>query len=170
MLTAENQQFEEFLNRLKENGDFFDCRGKTAASFKKYFLPSSEEMFLMKEGKIKTAKSPKKIILFGLDLIDLSALTLLDQIMKYPKEDFFYFKRRKNSIVIGRAEENFPAPPGGDLIFQKNSKNNYNIFINTKKGGALIKKFNNFFTEDKNGESASAPPLPREKSAWTKEL
>ena len=93
MLAIKQEKTEEFLEKLKEKFEVFDVRNNKLP-FKQYFLPASEQMFPL-------PKPPKKFVIFGLDPVDLEALIQLDEIMSKPKEDFFYWQRRKQALVIG---------------------------------------------------------------------
>ncbi len=66
-------------------------------SFKKYFLPPSEEI-------LPVPKPPEKFIL-NLNKIDLEALDQLDEIMSKPKEDFYYWQRRKKAEIVPLEKE-----------------------------------------------------------------
>jgi len=93
MLVIKKDKKEEFLEKLKEKFEVFDLR-EDKLPFKKYFLPAEEKMFPI-------PKPPKKFVIFGLNPVDLEALIQLDEIMSKPKEDFYYWQRRKQAIVIG---------------------------------------------------------------------
>jgi len=93
MLIIKEQKINAFLEKLKEKFEVFDVR-EDKLPFKKYFLPAEERIF-------PVPKTPKKFVVFGLDLADLEALTQLDEIMSKPKQDFYYWQRRKQALVIG---------------------------------------------------------------------
>jgi ferredoxin len=93
MLIINERQLNNFIAELKKKFDFFDVRNENLP-FKKYFFPATEEIF-------PVPKPPKKFVIFGLDPIDLEAITQLDEIMSKPKEDFYYWQRRKQALVIG---------------------------------------------------------------------
>lgn len=150
MSMIENEQMEPFLKKIQKDGfALFDTRNGVF-SFKKFFLPPAQKMFQKSgiSGKIITEKPLRKFILFGLNQIDLSALTYLDEIMSRPYKDFFYFQNRKRAIIIGLIRENSDSPSGGDLIFQKISSGNYNVFTNTKIGKKFIEKYDIFFKQE----------------------
>ena len=60
-------------------------------SFKHYFFPPEEKI-------LPVPKPPEKFSL-SLNKIDLEALTQLDEIMSKPKEDFYYWQRRKRAEI-----------------------------------------------------------------------
>jgi ferredoxin len=93
MLVIKKQNIENFLEKLKKKFEVFDARDNKLP-FKQYFLPAEERIF-------PVPKPPKKFVVFGLDTFDLEALTQLDEIMSKPKEDFYYWQRRKQALVIG---------------------------------------------------------------------
>ena len=145
MLVIAQENLEKFLGKLKEKFDFFDVKDDKLP-FKKYFFPPIEEIFKSVKGKISVAKPAKKFILFGLPLPALEALTYLDEIMRKPKEDFFYLQNRKQAIVIGLIDEEIDSMPGGDIIFQKIG-DQYKVWAENAKAKKLIEKNKDFFKE-----------------------
>lgn len=150
MLVINKDGLENFLQKLKEEFKVFDLRSfYDPLPFKKYFFPPEQEIFSSdKKGKIKTPKLPEKFVLFGLHLPALEALTYLDEIMKKPNEDFFYFQKRKQAIVIGLIDEEIDSMPGGDIIFQKIG-DKYKVWFDGVKAKKLVESNKKFFTEDK---------------------
>lgn len=174
MLIIKEEKMDKFLEKLKEEFDFFDAKSDSPAggmSFKRYFLPPAEEIFVrhVKPNKSTsgavTVRAPKKFIVFGLNLPDLEALTYLDEIMRNPNEDFFYLQKRNQAIVIGLIKEKIDASPGGDIVFQDVGKAEYRIWQNTAKGKNLIKKYKEFFEESTTVvDSGEAPQIPDNES------
>lgn len=167
MVLTKNQLTNNFLNELKKEYVVLDARNEILP-FKKYFLPPVEEMFFKEKNKFKTPPPPNKIALFGLNEKDLNALSYLDEIMRGndslehnqresvssnqsgPFYDYFYFKRRDNSIIIGLISENSDLNPVADIIFQKSGKDFYKAYSNTKEGEKIILNYNKFFEEKKD--------------------
>lgn len=169
LLIITQKQLDILLKNLKKNFDFFDCRNH-ALGFKQYFLPPEEEIFQDDGKKIKSSKKPKIFILYGLNFLELEALTQLDNIMRKPYKDYFYFQKRKQAIVIGLIKEEIDTAPGGDIVFQKiNKKNYYKVLINSKKAEKLINQ--KLFTEIKITEKLD-PQIPQGKSLnqWQKNM
>lgn len=96
MLIIKEQKINEFLEKLREKFEVLDLRNdpESGTSFKNLFFPAEEKMF-------PVPKPPKKFVVFGLSEIDLEALIQLDEIMSKPKEDFYYWQKRKQALVIG---------------------------------------------------------------------
>ncbi len=134
-------------------------KDKTALSAKGHFLAPRENLFsfIFKQKKLSVLpKFKKKLLLFGLDLVDLEGLDQLDEIMTRPKEDYFYLQQRKNSVVVGLSECSITAPVTiGDLILEKINKNQYRAVPLTKIGGNIIK--NIFFKKEKNPKILNYP-------------
>lgn len=134
-------------------------KNKTALSPKGYFLPPREKLFsfFFKNKKLLASlKSPKKLLLFGLDLIDLEALDQLDEIMAKPQEDYFYLQKRNNSIIVGLSEYSMISPITiGDLVLEKINKDQYRVLVLTKNGQMLAK--NKFFRKEKNPKVLNYP-------------
>lgn len=106
MFIIKENKIKELLCKLGDSWKIFDVRNDKLP-LKKYFFPPVEETFSSdKKGKIKTARPIEKFVLFGLNLPQLEALTQLDEIMSKPHEDFFYWQRRKQAIVIGSNDKN----------------------------------------------------------------
>lgn len=169
MLKIENQKISNFLKEIKKEYDLKDLR-TSKFSFKKYFLPPKQRIFsLSKNGKIKTEKAPKKILIFGLNAEDISALIYFDEIMSKPYKDFFYFQNRNKSIVIGITENKTENISGGDIILQK-TENHYIIITNTKKGRNLINKYKDFFEEKNDVYGTETATENESENKWKKEI
>jgi sulfhydrogenase subunit beta (sulfur reductase) len=111
----------------------------TTRSIKEFFLPAKEDIFVVEKNRLREFRSPKKFVLFGLNHHDLEALTQLDEIMAKPKEDYFYFSKRKAAIVIGLINESIKNPPGGDFVLMRINENQYEAISLTEKGRILAK-------------------------------
>jgi sulfhydrogenase subunit beta (sulfur reductase) len=149
MLCIKESEINNFLEKLKENYEVFDVRNDLLP-FKQYFLPPEEKIFEKKKNKIKAALKPAPFVLFGLSFYDLEALNQLDEIMEKPVEDYFYFQRRNQSIVIGLIEEDIDSLPGGEIVFQKINNDYYRVWFKSKKEQQWLKKYRKFFEEIKN--------------------
>jgi len=157
MLVIAKRNFEFFIEKLRSEFGFFDLRDvNSPLPFKKYFFPEVQEIFKSdKKGKISVSKTPaKEFVLFGLSLTDLDAIAYLDEIMKKPNEDFFYYQKRNKAVIIGITDEDFDAAPSGDIIFQnvhvvggQQDGNLYRVFTNTRKGKNIVLKNKDFFEE-----------------------
>jgi ferredoxin len=102
---------------------------------KEFFLPPEEQLFAEENNETKIAKPESKpILIFGLKEDDLEAITYLDEIMSKPAEDFYYWQRRKSSVLVGISEKEFQAAPKCDLLLKKKDENNYFIFSFSEKG------------------------------------
>ncbi|MBI5046086.1 MAG: 4Fe-4S dicluster domain-containing protein [Candidatus Niyogibacteria bacterium] len=130
-----------FLNELKKKFVVIDCR-KNILAPKQYLFPAQETAFNfdIKKSRLKTLPPIKPFILFGLPLRDLEAITRLDEIMSRPNKNYYYFRRRSKTTIIGLTDEQFNIPPGGDLILQKLSPKDFAVMPVTAKGTVLIKK------------------------------
>lgn len=176
MLVINDKNLEVFIEKLKEKFDFFDIRNDKLP-FKKYFFPPVQEIFTRnplsksKTSDLKTAKTPAKFVLFGLNLPQLEALTQLDEIMQKPNEDFFYFQNRKQSIVIGLIDVEIDAMPGGDIIFQKIGEGKYKVWAENAKSKQIIKENKVFFEEIEDEEIESARSFELSEGAeWSKTM
>ena len=134
-------------------------KDKIALSAKSHFFAPREKLFsfLFQSKKLSVLpESKRKLLLFGLDQIDLEALDQLDEIMTKPKEDYFYLRQRKNSIVVGLSESSIIVPVTvGDLVLEKINGNQYRANPLTKTGIGLIN--NKFFKKEKNPKIFNYP-------------
>ncbi len=134
-------------------------KDKIALSAKGHFLAPRENLFsfIFKQKKLSVLpKSKKRLLLFGLDLVDLEALDQLDEIMSRPKEDYFYLQQRKNSAVIGVSEYSIVNPiTAGDLVLEKINENQYRAVPLTKTGKAIAG--GRFFKKEKNPKILNYP-------------
>lgn len=167
MLIIKKQNIELFLKKLAGKYEVFDVRNDLLP-FKQYFLPPEEKIFERQKNKIKIASKPKPFILFGLGFYDLEALNQLDEIMEKPIEDYFYFQRRNQSIVIGLIEEDVDSLPGGEIVFQKINSDSYRVWLKGKKEEKWLKKYKKFFEEVKNIEISS--PISQKNDEWHLEM
>ena len=69
----------------------------------------------------------------------MRGITSFDEILSKPKKDFYYFRRRGQSVVIGLTNEGFEVPPGGDLILKELKNGKFQLTIVTGKGQKLVK-------------------------------
>ncbi|MDO8601474.1 MAG: hypothetical protein Q7R46_02195, partial [bacterium] len=88
----EKKQINDFLAELGKKFEVIDVRNNILPP-KQYFFPPKEEIFSFdkKSGRVSTPKIKKDFVIFGLSLPDLEAIVQLDEIMRKPQLDFFYF-------------------------------------------------------------------------------
>ncbi|MBU2633073.1 4Fe-4S dicluster domain-containing protein [Patescibacteria group bacterium] len=149
MLVIEKNKIEELVKELAKKTNLVDVR-KDVLPFKQYFFSPSEETFSFDKNKSKIAptKKEKEFVVFGLNLRDTEALVQLDEIMKRPQEDSFYFQKRNKATIISIINERGHMPHVGiDLIIERISNNEYKALALTKKGRKITE--NNFFKERK---------------------
>jgi ferredoxin len=125
-----------------------------------YFLPPSEELFKVADGRVQETRVEKKFIVFGLSIKDLTAILQLDQIMGKGAADTFYQRRRAVSTLIAVSENEVGVPPRGDLILEKTSENEYRAITPTEKGRKIAAL--GFFKEKgSQGKAKSPKPLSK---------
>lgn len=107
---------------------------------KTYLFPPEEEMFVYSKKRTRTIQPKgKKLLIFGLSIRDLEAVTQLDEIMSTPHPDYFYWKRRSRSVIVGLTNERVSVPPGGDLILEKMEGERYRAMPLTSSGKEIVK-------------------------------
>jgi ferredoxin len=146
------------LDDLKKDFKVIDIRGK-ALPAKQYFLPPKQKTFVFnkKTKKLSCPEYKKEFLVFGLGLADLEAMTQLDEIMEKPYSDFFYWQKRNKSLIIGLVDESIEVAPGGDVILEKITDQQYRALILTDKGKAIIK---DEFFDKKDKPSIKNYPQP----------
>lgn len=130
---------------------------KTTLPAKQFFLPSREKIFSydVKKNKLAAAKSPEKFVVFGLAYVDLEAIAYLDQVMKEPQKDFFYWQKRKKATLIGLVNKSMRIVPGGDLILEKINEQQYQTLVLTKSGKKIVSS--KFFKQVKEPQKKNYP-------------
>ena len=105
---------------------------------KQYFFPPEEMLFTFSGKRIRTPSIPrKKLLIFGLSLRDLEAVTQLDEIMAKPHSDYYYGRRRVGSILVGVTDETVHNPSSGDLILEKMDAELYRAIPLTEAGKVI---------------------------------
>ncbi|MBI2626596.1 MAG: 4Fe-4S dicluster domain-containing protein [Candidatus Nealsonbacteria bacterium] len=164
----EKKQINDFLAELGKKFEIIDARNDILPP-KQYFFPPKEEIFTFdkKSARVSIPKIKKDFIIFGLSLPDLEAMVQLDEIMRKPQEDFFYFQRRNRAYLIGLSEDPICLPPvcalpGGDMILEKINEGQYRVLTLTDKGKKIAKS--RFLKSFKNIEIKKYPdglvPMP----------
>lgn len=119
----------------------------------KLLMPMAEEMMSFVKNETFIAPPDQPFIIFGVTSTDLSAISLLDQIMAKPEPDFFYLRRRAKATIIGLGQltasshSSATNQPPYDLFLIENN-NRYFAQVGTQKGLKLIK--NSFFEKTKD--------------------
>ncbi|MFH1461290.1 MAG: 4Fe-4S dicluster domain-containing protein [Patescibacteria group bacterium] len=158
-LIIEEKQIQEWLADLKRSFKVFDTE-KSVLPAKQFFFPPKEDIFIFdkKAGKLTSLDSSREIIIVCYHLGQLEAMTQLDEIMEKPNPDFFYWQKRKKSVLIGIIDHSFKIAPGGDLILEKINSQEYRTWVLSKKGRAIIK--DKFFKKIKKPLIRNYPAEP----------
>ena len=113
----------------------------TVLSPKQYFFPPEEILFTYTGKRTCTPSIPrKKLLIFGLSLRDLEAITHLDEIMSTPHPDYYYNRRRFGSILVGVSNETVHNPSSGDLILEKVDAKRYRAIPLTEAGKRIAER------------------------------
>lgn len=127
-------------------------------SFKRFFVPEQECLFHYKNHKLAPHQRAEKIALVGMNVLDLKAVNLYDQIFE---KDRYYQRRRRNLLIIGysltpeiqdnlfeeKYEEDILEHLPFDIFLANsqqptvNSKNEYRIFTGSIKGQRILEDF-----------------------------
>lgn len=170
-LVIEKKQIKDWLGQLKKKFAVVDMR-KAVLPAKQYFLLPREEIFNFdkKKNQLSSPAYHKKLVILCYHLDQLEAMTQLDEIMKKPQPDFFYFQKRNQAILIGLIDKSVKVAPGGDIILEKINPRQYRILVLTDKGKKISK--NKFFkkVEDPQIKKYPAKPNPGREALLDPEL
>ncbi len=86
-------------------------------SFKRFFIPENELLFEYEKNKLTAQKNAPKIALVGMNILDLEAVNLYDQVFA---KDPYYQARRRNLLVVGYSL----TPEINDNIFEAKYEEN----------------------------------------------
>ena len=139
-LVIEKKEIKNWLKELKKGFAVFDVR-KSVLPPKQYFFPPKEETFNfdLKSQKLSVPDYEGRVLLFGLNMAHLEAMTQLDEIMEKPLKDFYYWRRREKSVLVGLTDNTVIVPMGGDIILEKINSKQYQVLVLTEKGKKAIK-------------------------------
>jgi len=155
-LVIEKKQIKDWIGKLKKKFIVVDTR-KAVLPVKQYFLPPQEEIFNFnkKNQRLTALTDQKNLVIICYYLDQLEAITQLDEIMKKPQPDFFYWQKREKTTLVGLIDESVKAAPGGDIILEKINHRQYQVLILTDNGKQISK--NEFFKEIANPEIRKYP-------------
>lgn len=159
VLVIEKKEIKNWLKELRKNFTVFDVLNDVLPP-KRYFFPPKEETFCfdLKSQRLSSPGYNEQILLFGLNLPHLEAMTQLDEIMEKPQKDFYYWRRRKRSVLIGLTDNSVEVAPGGDVVLEKINSKQYQVLVLTNKGKKIIKS--EFIKEINNPVIKKYPTKP----------
>lgn len=123
---------------------------------KKFFTPERETLLKYKlspETKVDAVFETNKRVLIGVHPYDMIAINQMDEVFKDKNEDLHYFKRRKNTIIIGVDPQKASswsfwchmdasrADTGYDIWLTRLDGNTYFVEVTTEAGKKLIDKY-----------------------------
>ena len=155
---------------------------------KQYFFPPEEILFTYAGKRITTPSIPrKKLLIFGLSLRDLEAITQLDEIMSTPHPDYYYGRRRSGSVLVGVTDETVHNSSSGDLILEKIDAERYravplteagrriaelkvfkkqDVFLRTAKGNQVMKELTHLLIDPETLANAVTWSWTAEHPIW----
>ena len=161
-LIIERKQIKDWLGQLKKKFRVINTR-KAVLPAKQYFLPPRQEIFVFdkKNQRLTAPTDQKNLVILCYYLDQLEAMTQLDEIMKKPQPDFFYWQKRAKATLVGLIDESVEIAPGGDIILEKINPQQYQVLVLTEQGKKISK--NKFFKEIENPQvrnySTKSTPL-----------
>lgn len=109
--TQEKKSGEIFINQILNPKDLILDSRLPFFSFKKFFVPEQETLFEYKNGTLTEKKAAHKIALLGVNILDLKAINLYEQVFE---KDPYYQHRRRNILIVGHSI----LPTTEDNIFE----------------------------------------------------
>jgi len=99
------------IKEIKKAGDLNLDGQLPFYSFKRFFVPEYETLFEYKKNRLAAKKYAPKIALVGMNILDLKAVNLYDQVFE---KDPYYQARRRNMLIVGYSL----TPEINDNIFE----------------------------------------------------
>ncbi len=139
-LIIEKKQIKGWLKELKKDFEVNDMR-ESILPAKQYFFPPREDIFVFdkKTSQVSIPAYQKNLLVILRYLGQLEAMTQLDEIMEKPNSDYFYWRRRKKSVLVGIIDQSIKVAPGGDIVLEKINPKQYQAIILTDQGRGIIK-------------------------------
>lgn len=154
---GQDEKFAKFhYDTLKKASDLRLDYDVTVTPPKMYFTPAKETILkftLTPEVKAQPVFETNRQILIGVHPYDMIAINQMDEVFKDKNEDLHYFKRRKNTIIIGTDPQKISSwsfwchmdagvvETGYDLWLTKLDNDTYLVEVATEAGGELLKKY-----------------------------
>lgn len=139
------------IGRIFNSKNFTLTRERPLYSFKKYLLPSEQELFAFPK-KNKSAQSSPKQALLGITVYDLRAIALLAQVFE---KDPYFQNIISNTLLIGQSpvpdstnfyekyEENVLEHFKFDIFLEsRGDQEDFRVFTGSKHGQRLLNEFN----------------------------
>jgi len=105
------EQSPVFIGHLDRPDDLILDQRLPFYSFKKFFFPEEEILFDYRRNLLAEPDHHQKFALLGVNLLDLKAINLYDQVFE---KDKYYQARRRNILIVGHAI----VPEIDDNIFE----------------------------------------------------
>ncbi|MEK7160958.1 MAG: 4Fe-4S dicluster domain-containing protein [Patescibacteria group bacterium] len=125
-------------------------------SFKRFFLPERETLFAYQQNRLKEKKETRLLALLGINLLDLKAINLYDQVFE---KDSAYQSRRRQMLIVGysvtpeiednifayKFEEDILEHLPFDIFLAQTSDQrptiNYKLFTGSLRGQRILEDF-----------------------------
>ncbi len=153
---AESKSGEVFIDQIGKADELVLDGRRPFFPFKKFFVPGNETLFEYKNSAFKEIKKADKIALVGINILDLKAVNLYDQVFE---KDPYYQARRRNILIIGhsllpenennifaeRYEEDILEHLPFDIFLVQESNEpsaiHYKLFTGSIKGQLILEHF-----------------------------
>lgn len=139
---AKRKDGEHIFSEIAQEFELDFDYSTTVLPAKEFFFPPKEETFVFdkKKKKVLSPHKSRSFVLFGLNLRDTEALVQLDEIMKKPEPDYFYFQKRNSAVVVSIINVIDPLPHVGiDLILEKINEKQYRALSLSEEGKKILK-------------------------------
>lgn len=150
---TENENKEVLVCEILKPGELILDSRLPIFPFKNFFVPEGEKLFEFQKDRLAETKNAQKIAIMAINLLDLKAVNLYDQV--FEKDPYYQFRRR-HLLVVGHSilpeiennifEEKFEEDVLEHLpfdIFLATIKDNqdFKIFTGSLKGQRILEHF-----------------------------
>jgi len=156
IIYAPKKEGEDVLVKKIDKAKEIDWSGNIPLNpFKHLFFPAEEVLFDLKNKPKEYKEKYKLTAAFGMNILDLKALALLDQVFE---KDSYYQKRRREILIAGFSrgipsdfrkykifsinyEENILEHLNFDIFFEKQNNGRFKAFSGSEKGQIVLEKY-----------------------------
>ncbi len=97
---AENENKEVIVGEIQKSEELILDGRLPIFPFKQFFVPECEKLFEFKKNEVRETKNAQKTAIIGINLLDLKAINLYDQV--FEKDPYYQFRRR-HLLVVGHS-------------------------------------------------------------------
>jgi len=148
----QKEELPVFIGPLNQPSDLILDQRLPFYSFKSFFFPEKETLFDYRNNLLAEPDDYDKVALIGVNLLDLKAINLYDQVFE---KDKYYQARRRNIFIVGHAivpdiednvfeykyEEEVLEHLPFDIFLTASTINHFKVFTGSIKGQRVLEAF-----------------------------